>query len=79
MESEIVKGEGFQVGEVWQSPRGFLYKVVEVVGSQATLRMGTDGSGRKARRWVYSINGWSIYKSEGSANVPANPTGPDIR
>lgn len=56
MKSEIVKGEGFQVGEVWQSPRGFLYKVVEVVGSQATLRMGTGGSGRKARRWVYSIN-----------------------
>nr|WP_249418334.1 hypothetical protein [Citrobacter freundii] len=64
MGSDICKGERFQVGEIWKSPRGFFYKVVEVIGSQATLRMGCDGSGRKARRWVDAIDGWSIYKRE---------------
>lgn len=57
-------GERFQTGEVWRSPRGYLYKVVEVVGKQAVLKMGTDGSGRKARRCVDAINGWSVYKQE---------------
>lgn len=64
MKTEVISGERFQAGEVWKSPRGFLYKVVEVNGTQAVLKMGTDGSGRKARRWVDAINGWSIYKRE---------------
>ena len=64
MSTEIKKGERFQVGEVWESPRGYLYLVKEIVGSQAVMRMGTDGSGRKVRRNVDAINGWSIYKPE---------------
>ncbi|MFS9563538.1 hypothetical protein [Enterobacter hormaechei] len=30
MPGKVIKGERFQIGEVWQSPRGFLYKVVDV-------------------------------------------------
>lgn len=64
MSKKIKKGERFQVGEVWESPRGFLYLVKEIIGAQAILRMGSDGSGRKVRRNVDAINGWSIYKPE---------------
>ena len=64
MSVDVKTGERFQVGEVWQSPRGFIYKVVEVTGNQATLRMGIQGNMRKQRRYVDAINGWSIYKQE---------------
>ncbi|MFP2385831.1 hypothetical protein [Enterobacter ludwigii] len=64
MKKEIKKGERFQVGEVWESPRGYLYLVKEIVESQAVMRMGTHGLGRKVRRNVDAINGWSIYKPE---------------
>lgn len=64
MNKEIKKGERFQVGEVWESPRGYLYLVKEIVGSQAVMRMGTHGLGRKVRLNVDAINGWSIYKPE---------------
>lgn len=64
MSKEIKKGERFQVGEVWMSPRSYLYLVQEIVGPQAILRMGTNGGGRKVRRDVDAINGWSIYKPE---------------
>ncbi|MBL5927828.1 hypothetical protein JBO37_19775 [Enterobacter asburiae] len=64
MSTEIKKGERFQVGEVWMSPRSYLYLVQEIVGSQAILRIGTNGGGRKVRRNVDAINGWSIYKPE---------------
>lgn len=30
----------FKAGECWQSPRGILYKVVDVTDRIATLRMG---------------------------------------
>ena len=59
-----VEGERFQIGEVWESPRGYLYLVQDIVGSQATLRMGTNGHGRKVRRNVDSIDGWCIFKQE---------------
>jgi len=43
----------FKPGEVWQSPRGFLWRVMDCVpGVQATLRQGRDGKGRiQRRRW----------------------------
>jgi len=62
MSEDIKKGERFQVGEVWVSPRGIIYKVVEITGNQATLRMGLHGNMRKQRRYVDAVNGWSIYK-----------------
>ncbi len=64
MSNEIKKGERFQIGEVWISPKGTLYLVKEVVGSQAVLRLGIHGMGqRKVYRNVDAIDGWSLYKS----------------
>lgn len=64
MPGKVIKGERFHIGEVWQSPRGFLYKVVDVVGKEAELRMGTHGLGRKRKRWVGDISGWSLHEDE---------------
>lgn len=55
-------GVKFRVGEVWISPRNFLYKVVSVEGEQATLRLGSTGYGRIVRRNVDAIKGWSFYE-----------------
>lgn len=62
MITEINNGARFKVGEVWMSPRGYLYLVKEISDSQAILKMGTDGSGRKVRRSVDATNGWLIYR-----------------
>ncbi|KKO59277.1 hypothetical protein LG59_2288 [Serratia ureilytica] len=51
----------FKVGEVWQSPRGTLYKVMAVDGTQATLRLGSFGDGRIVRRWIYQNHGWKLW------------------
>ncbi|EOC0398831.1 hypothetical protein ACOIEU_002544 [Cronobacter sakazakii] len=64
MKKNTQKGERFSVGEVWQSPRGYLYRVIEVIGSQAVMRLWIEASGRKVRRNVDAISGWSIYKDE---------------
>ncbi|HFY0440651.1 hypothetical protein [Escherichia coli] len=64
MGKEIKDGERFQVGEVWISPRGYLYLVKDIMGAQAILRMGASGGGRKVRRHVDAINGWTLYKPE---------------
>ncbi|TNF09437.1 MAG: recombinase [Gammaproteobacteria bacterium] len=52
----------FHVGQVWESPRGYLYKVIGVQrGGQAVLRLGVDGTGRIVRRdWDAVIN-WVLY------------------
>lgn len=64
MSNEIKKGERFQVGEVWISPKGALYLVKEAVGYQAVLRLGIHGMGqRKVYRNVDATDGWSLYKS----------------
>lgn len=62
MSNTIFKGERFQVGEVWQSIRGTIYRVVSVSNGEAVLRKGIDGSGRKYRRYVDDISGWSLYE-----------------
>ncbi|MBL5819901.1 hypothetical protein JBO39_01560 [Serratia marcescens] len=59
---EIAKGEIFRVGEVWESPKGNLYKVIAVRLRQATLRMGKDGCGRIVRRQLDAVIGWSMSK-----------------
>lgn len=51
----------FKVGEVWQSPRGTLYKVMDANESQATLRLGSLGDGRIIRRWVYDNKEWKLW------------------
>jgi hypothetical protein len=52
----------FHPGQVWMTPRGFLYKVISVQrGYAAVLRSGADGSGRKKKRdWDAVIN-WRLY------------------
>ncbi|MGP1148179.1 hypothetical protein ACJ8LH_01530 [Serratia sp. CY49633] len=57
---EIAKGDIFRAGEVWESPKGTLYKVMSVELRQATLRMGSDGSGRIVRRPWDAVIGWSM-------------------
>ncbi|HFF8979807.1 hypothetical protein V6305_09330 [Serratia marcescens] len=59
---EIAKGDIFRAGEVWESPEGTLYKVMSVELRQATLRMGSDGSGRIVRRPWDAVIGWSMSK-----------------
>lgn len=59
---EIAKGDIFRAGEVWESPKGTLYKVMSVELRQATLRMGSDGSGRIVRRAWDAVIGWSLSK-----------------
>lgn len=59
---EIAKGDIFRAGEVWESPKGTLYKVMSVDLRQATLRMGSDGSGRIVRRPWDAVIGWSMSK-----------------
>ncbi|MGQ5735393.1 hypothetical protein ACUNI2_26930 [Serratia sp. IR-2025] len=59
---EIAKGDIFRAGEVWESPKGTLYKVMSVDLRQATLRMGSDGSGRIVRRPWDAVIGWQMSK-----------------
>lgn len=54
------RGEVFQVGEVWESPRGTVYLVIGVEGRQATLRAGVDGKGRVTRRWYDTTGRWTL-------------------
>jgi hypothetical protein len=51
-------GDQFIVGEVWESPRGTLYRVVERNAFQAVLRLGVSGYGRKIRRGWSDVIGW---------------------
>lgn len=55
----------FHVGQVWESPRHMLYKVIDVKrGEMAVLRLGEDGSGRKiVRNWDSVVN-WVLYKDQ---------------
>lgn len=49
----------FHAGQVWESPRGFLYRVEAVTdGGQAVLRLRRDGSGRKVLRPWDAVIGW---------------------
>lgn len=40
----------FEAGEIWLSPRGYFYNVVDVQNNHAILKMGTHGLGRKIKR-----------------------------
>ena len=50
----------FNVGAVWQSPRGYYYRVVETneETGQAVLRLGLRGNTRKIRRGITSTKNW---------------------
>lgn len=50
--------ESFHDGQVWESPRGVLYRVERVYAGQATLRVGTEGPGRLIKRAWDDVEGW---------------------
>jgi len=55
--------ERFHVRQVWESPRGGLYKVMSVVkGGKAILRLGTDGAGKKRERDWDDVADWVLHK-----------------
>lgn len=59
----------FEPGQVWESPRGFLFAVIGYVETpgkrkQAVLRLGKDGKGRKQLRDWDAVVGWVIFKEE---------------
>ena len=57
--------DSFHVGQAWESPKGTLYKVIEVKrGGQAVLRLGVDGKGRIVRRDWCAVVGWFLYSDE---------------
>lgn len=57
--------DNFHVGQVWESPKGTLYKVIEVKrGGQAVLRLGSNGKCRIVRRDWDAVVGWFIYSDE---------------
>lgn len=53
----------FRTGDVWSSPSGIHYKVVDVDTSLrspiAILRQGDDGSGRVMQRYTINVVGWT--------------------
>lgn len=70
------EGDCFETGQVWESPRGFLYKVVghrhypQDKRRQAELRAGSDGSGRLMRRDWDAVAGWFIHRPESNPPTP---------
>lgn len=64
-QSKAPDADQFRVGDVWETPNGFLHLVISVNRASvsnascmfATLRAGSDGAGRKSlRRW--DDTGW---------------------
>lgn len=55
-------GETFRSGEVWESPRGLLYRIerVEREGKQIIARMVALKSGRSAHRSWDAVSGWTL-------------------
>lgn len=58
------RADSFHEGQVWASPRGFLYRVVSVErGGNAVLRLrAADASRRKVIREWDAVNHWILYK-----------------
>ena len=66
---DLSRVDSFHVGQVWESPRGTLYKVISSFrGGQATLRLGSDGKGRIVRRGWSDVFGWVIFSAEENGN-----------
>jgi hypothetical protein len=63
MATILNKGDAFQIGEVWKTPKGGLYRVMgyeHKAGKpkQAVLRVGADGAGRKVLRDWDAVIDW---------------------
>lgn len=52
----------FHAGQVWESPRGSLWRVVSVErGKMAVLKQGERGLGRKTVRDWDAVVGWVLH------------------
>ncbi len=63
MATKLSKGDAFQPGEVWMTPKGGLYRVMGYEHKpgkpkQAVLRVGANGAGRKVLRDWDAVIGW---------------------
>lgn len=58
-------GEVFEPGQVWQTPKGTLWKVLRYENrkgeKQVLMRQGVEGTGRKQYRPWDKILDWTIY------------------
>lgn len=60
--NECNRLDSFHAGQVWKSPRGFLWRVIGVKrGWIAVLRKGEDGKGRKLIKDWDAVVGWTIH------------------
>jgi hypothetical protein len=66
-------GDCFEIGQVWESPRGTLYKIVAGgynhetrTQNSAVLRKGADGKGCTVVRAWDAVANWSIYRHKPS-------------
>lgn len=65
----IPHNDRFEVGQVWATSRGFLWKVVSINKVQASLRMGRNGSGRMIRKGIDKIGRWVLVENPSAAPV----------
>lgn len=58
----FIPGETFRPGEVWESPRGLLYRVerIDRMGKQIIAQMVAVKSGRGAHRPWDAVGGWTL-------------------
>lgn len=65
----LIKGEVFQPGEIWMSPKGVLHRVMayevnDGMTKKVVLRISVDGSGRKVIRDWDAISSWTLLSNE---------------
>ena len=51
----------FHVGQVWETSRGGLWKVVTIENGQAVFLQGFEGRGRLKRKDWDDVIGWVLY------------------
>lgn len=54
--------KNFEKGDLWISPRGFIYEVICVVNNQALLK--SSGCARKIRRSESATKNWTLKQGE---------------
>ena len=55
-----MKVKYFEQDEVWETPKGFRYKVVGFCGLGTVLRLGSDGKGRKKIKGMIPPYNWTL-------------------
>lgn len=61
MTTKSERVDNFNEGQVWESPKGTLYKVKSSErGGKAVLCLGFDGTGRKVKRNWDAVSGWFL-------------------